>query len=116
MKNKLKALFDYQKFENNKHLEKVIDESLDYANNPIKDDQLAFVYGGYGETNIKDEIHIGTSLLVRIWDMQANKYNEYVCQAESEPFVEGNTYKVFVTINGIAQCVSVLDVEIINNN
>lgn len=47
MENKLKKLFDYQTFEQNKELQKIIDETLDFEPAfSLTDDMLGAVAGG----------------------------------------------------------------------
>lgn len=47
MENKLKKLFDYQTFEQNKELQKIIDEALDFETSfSLSDDMLGAVAGG----------------------------------------------------------------------
>ena len=43
MENKLKALFDYHKFEKNSHLAKLIDETEKRQKTELSDDELGFV-------------------------------------------------------------------------
>lgn len=43
MENKLKQLFEYQKFEQNSRLAKLISESEDRQSNALSDDDLEFV-------------------------------------------------------------------------
>ena len=52
--NKLLALFDYQRFENNDELGKVIDKTDKALDNGslLADDQLAFVGGGFDAAGI----------------------------------------------------------------
>ena len=58
MKQKLTKLFDYQKFEQNKELQKVIEESLRYeTKTALSDDALGLVAGGRNNSinNKKEE-------------------------------------------------------------
>lgn len=58
MKQKLTKLFDYQKFEQNKELQKVIEESLRYETKAaLSDDALGLVAGGRNNSinNKKEE-------------------------------------------------------------
>lgn len=43
MENKLKMLFDYQKFEKNERLEKIISDTENYYGRELSDDELFFV-------------------------------------------------------------------------
>ena len=112
MESKLKKLFDYQKFENNGNLGKVIDESLCYVSEPVMDENLAYVYGGYNVGEIKNNIHQGTNLRVRVWNSQTNKYDEFDCVAKGEPISDGINTKVQVIINGIPEYVDLTNVEL----
>lgn len=112
MENKLKKLFDYQKFENNENLGKVIDESLCYASEVVMDESLAYVYGGYNVGEIKNNIHQGTNLHVKIWNSQTNKYDEFDCVANGEPISDDISIKVQVIINGIPQYIDLTNVEL----
>lgn len=112
MENKLKKLFDYQKFENNENLGKVIDESLCYTNKEVMDESLAYVYGGYGVGEIANNIHNGTKLRVRIWNSQTDAYDEFDCVAQGEPISTDLGTKVQVIINGIPQYIDLTNVEL----
>ena len=48
MEKKLTNLFEYQRFEGNKRLQKLIDEAENRAAQALDDDDLAFVAGGVG--------------------------------------------------------------------
>ena len=62
MENKLKALFDYQKFEKNEHLQKIIADTENYYGKELDDNDLFFVNaagdfnmtGGTISANISD--------------------------------------------------------------
>ena len=54
MKNKLKALFDYQKFERNKELDEVIHSVLNTQEIELEDERLLAVTGGKREFNDLD--------------------------------------------------------------
>ena len=43
MENRLKLLFDYQKFENNKELNEIIEETQRRLDNELSDDELTLV-------------------------------------------------------------------------
>ncbi len=51
MENKLKALFDYQKFEKNEHLQKIIVDTENYYGKELDDNDLFFVNAA-GEFNM----------------------------------------------------------------
>lgn len=57
MENKLKKLFDYQKFEQNKDLQDVIDSTVVYDGAvSLSDDLLGSVAGGQNKEEKKKEI------------------------------------------------------------
>lgn len=60
MERKLKTLFDYQKFEKNPRLEKLISETENRYAKELSDDELTFVNAA-GDFNMTDGYHDGTS-------------------------------------------------------
>ena len=55
MENKLFKLFDFQKYENNDRLAKLINESEDRLNEALSDDELEFLAAGANQYNQKNE-------------------------------------------------------------
>lgn len=53
MENRLKALFDFQKFQSNARLAKMIAEAEQSLNTELDDEGLSFVAAA-GETDIRD--------------------------------------------------------------
>ena len=56
MENKLRKLFEYQKFEQNKDLQNIINESLQYETTTVlSDEMLGAVAGGQNQPENKQE-------------------------------------------------------------
>ncbi len=52
---KLKALFDYQRFERNKRLQALIEDTENRCMNALSDDDLEWVSAAGEETDLKDK-------------------------------------------------------------
>lgn len=55
MEKKLKKLFDYQRFAQNKHLDEVIKSTQDQEVVELSDDAIFAAAGGQGQTDTKKE-------------------------------------------------------------
>ena len=55
MTKKLTALFDYQRFENNKRLQALIEDTENRCMNALSDDDLEWVSAAGEETDLKDK-------------------------------------------------------------
>ena len=114
MDNKLKRLFDYQKFENNAKLKKQLVESESLLEvQELSDSELSLAYGGYGTNDIKDMIKIGMNISYRVLQPTGG-YKEEYGKAKSIPYeYNGELYVNVITTSNEKIKVKLIDIEII---
>lgn len=113
MENKLKKLFDYQKFEGNPRLKIQLAKAEGLLDGySLTDDELSFAYGGFDNTDIKDLIQVGTNLIYRKFD-DTGVYHMYPGIANSMPYQENNEFYVDVQTNDeTIQKMNIKDIEL----